>query len=211
MTQDEKTEWLNALTRGRHVEVVLEKNVEYEIGEVQAGGIGVQVVNNGTSSPKAGTSSQRLSGKPESRIVRSTFTYRWIDEQESRIVMLYQYLLQAVKWIDPDTRLDDFCQLFSGRDSDCRVKWIGTQSQLCQLIKVLLDRGYIRRPSAVGQWVIVQSHFVDSHSRMFDNFNRQRTPKKWVDSIGQMAEILNPSVPIDARAFEKTLDEMMQE
>lgn len=207
----EEIEKLAAMMKGANITVqgdfVPYKHVDYEIGKVEPGGIGVQIVNGGT--PK--TSENKTAGKSpktEMKMVKSTFTYRWIADQETRIMQLYQYLLLGVKWIDKNTDSDDFSNLFRGEDCDCKVKWIGKQSQLYYLIKVLLDKDYIRKPKSVGQWVIVQSHFVDKDSRIFTDFNSQKKPAKTADTIEQMAEILNPAKQIDSREFVATLEKM---
>lgn len=209
MTIEEKAALLKAMgvDMGK-TEIVFEKNVEYEIGNVEAGGIGVQV--NHYDKPVKPDATSKMSGgkKSETKIVRTTFTYRWIEEQESRIVQLYQFLLKAVKWIDKDTDMEGFCNIFRGEDCDSKVKWIGKQSQLYYLIKILIDSDYIRFPKSVGQWIIVQSHFVDKDSRMFKPFNKQKKPKKTAETIEQMAEILNPAKRIDPREFVATLEKM---
>lgn len=204
MTKEEKLEFLKAITAGKNVEVVLEKNVEYEIGNVEAGGIGVQICHYGKPAKAEGATGARKPKKPETKIVQSVFMYRWGETLECRVIMLYQYLLK-VRWIDQDTDMEQFCALFDGEDCDCKVKWTGKQSQLFYLVKVLLQKDFIRTPEGVGQWEIVQSHFLDKDSRIFGHFNKQKTPKKTAETIEQMAEILNPARTIDPRTFAEAL------
>ena len=85
-------------------EIVFEKNVEYEIGNVEAGGIGVQVnqgvqtVDNGAKPSK--TSSQ---SKPETfKMVNDVFTYKWTKQHSERVTHFYQYLVK-LHAIDKDT------------------------------------------------------------------------------------------------------------
>lgn len=207
----EQLEKIAALMKGAQITVqgdyVPYKHVDYQIGNIEAGGIGVQIVN-GDAPKTSGSTTAGVSKKTEPKIVPSTFTYRWIDDQETRILQLYQYMLLGVKWIDKNTDSDEFCNLFRGEDCDSKVKWIGKQSQLYYLIKVLLEKDYIRKPKGVGQWIIVQSHFVDKDSRMFTDFNSQKKPAKTADTIEQMAEILNPAKKIDPREFVATLEKM---
>lgn len=206
-------EEIAALLKGANITVngdfVASKHVEYEVGNVEAGGIGIQI--NGNDKPAKATESTptlRTPKKPETKLVKSVFTYRHVETLGCRIAMLHQYLLK-VKWIDKDTDMEQFCALFSGGDCDYNVKWTGKQSQLYYLIKVLIDKGYISYPQGVGQWVIVQSHFVDKDSRVFKSFNKQKNPKKTADQIEQMAEILNSARNIDPRRFAEALNSIV--
>lgn len=208
MTKEEKMEWLRALTQGNRVEVVLEKHVQYEIGKVEAGGIGIQVVYSGRAEKSAeGQHSERKPKTADPKIISSVFSYRWGETMAYRIAMLYQYLLR-VGLLDKDTDMEQFCALFSGEDCDYKVKWTGKQSQLFYLIKVLLQQDYIRTPDGVGQWEIVQSHFLNAGSRVFTNFHKQKKPKKTAATLEQIAEILNPARNIDARTFAEALQSL---
>lgn len=208
MTKEERMELLKALTQGQQVEVVLEKHVQYEIGKVEAGGIGVQVIQYGREGkPAEGTPPVRKPKAPETKVLPSVFTYRWNETLGSRIAMLYQYLLK-VRWLDPNTDIEQFCALFAGEDCYHKVKWTGKQSQLFYLVKVLLQKDYIRTPEGVGQWEIVQSHFLNRESRVFSGFNKQKKPMKTAETIEQMAEILNPARNIDPRTFAEALQNL---
>ena len=94
-----------------------------------------------TGSPSASVSSTTLSPalhirrKPASpRLTSATFTYRWFESEQRRIIQLYQCLLRA-GWIAPDTNPDDFLSLFSGRDSNCKIHWTGKKTYLVYLFK----------------------------------------------------------------------------
>lgn len=128
------------------------------------------------------------------KITSATFTYRWIKTDEHRIAELYQRLLRA-KWID-EKNPDNFMELFSGKESNCKIKWIGTRQHLAYLFKLLIEREYIIEPQSVGKWVVVCSHFVDKNSRQFRNMNKLADPVKANAVIDMMAEILNPANPL---------------
>ena len=149
------------------------------------------------SSPAASVSSTTLSPalrirrKPAGlRLTSATFSYRWFESEQRRIIQLYQCLLRA-GWMAQNTNPDDFLSLFSGRDSNCKIHWTGKKTYLVYLFKLLTDRQYISTPKGVGRWMIVSSHFIDAHRRIFTHLNSQRTPLKAQHAIAQLAELLN--------------------
>lgn len=126
------------------------------------------------------------------RVTSSTFTYRWLATAPQRITTLYQYLLRA-KWIASDTNPDDFFSLFTGKESNVRIKWTGSNLQLAYLIRLMTERNYISIPKRVGKWTCVYNHFVDKNSRQLPKLSRLHIPKKSKSAVEQMAELLNPN------------------
>jgi len=136
----------------------------------------------------------RIRRKPAShRLTSATFSYRWFESEQRRIIQLYQCLLRA-GWIVSNTNPDDFLSLFSGHDTNCKIHWTGKKTYLVYLFKLLTDRQYISTPKGVGRWIIVSSHFVDVHGRLFTHLNSQRTPLKVQQVIDQLAELLNAAI-----------------
>ena len=126
------------------------------------------------------------------RVTNATFTYRWLATAPQRITMLYQYLLCA-QWIAADTQPDDFFTFFTGKASNIRIKWIGSNLQLAYLIRVMTERNYISTPKRVGKWTCVYNHFVDKNSRQLPRLNSLHIPTKSKLAVEQMAELLNPN------------------
>ena len=126
------------------------------------------------------------------RVTNATFTYRWLATAPQRITTLYQYLLRA-KWIASDTNPDDFFSIFTGRESNARIKWIGSNLQLAYLIRLMTERNYISIPKRVGKWTCVYNHFVDKNSRQLPRLNSLHIPTKSKLVVDQMAELLNPN------------------
>ena len=141
------------------------------------------------------TTSSRPLRKPKAKrttpcVTTATFTYRWLNTAPQRITTLYQYLLRA-KWIAADTTPDDFLAIFSGDTTNCKIRWISKKTHLIYLFRLLTDRQYLSIPKGVGRWMIVGSHFVDTHHRPFAFLNSQRIPVKARPAIEQLAELLN--------------------
>ena len=126
------------------------------------------------------------------RVTTATFTYRWLSTAPNRITKLYQFLLHA-QWIAADTQPDDFFTLFTGKASNIRIKWTGSNLQLAYLIRVMTERNYISIPKRVGKWTCVYNHFVDKNSRQLPRLNSLHIPTKSKLAVEQMAELLNPN------------------
>ena len=137
-------------------------------------------------------SSTRSRKRPTQRVTNATFTYRWLTTAPHRITTLYQYLLRA-KWIASDTNPDDFFSLFTGKESNVRIKWTGSNLQLAYLIRVMTERNYISIPKRVGKWTCVYNHFVDKNNYQLPKLNRLHIPLKSKLVVEQMAELLAPN------------------
>ena len=125
-------------------------------------------------------------------VTEATFIYRHAPKYASRIVTLYQHLLKA-KWIAPDTNPDDFLAIFSGEDTTVRVKWIAKPSYLYGLIRRAIEQELISVPSNGKIWQITESHFVDNHSRPFNDLHKQKESKTAIPTIEALLQILEPS------------------
>ena len=180
-------------------EIVFEKNVEYEIGNVEAGGIGVQVnhgvqmVDNGAKKP-ANTASQ---SKPAAtfKMVNDVFTYKWTKQHPERVTHFYQYLVK-LHAIDKDTSHEEFEKLFTGVPTEVTVKWIAPKSALKFLMSTLKKRGYIKPEGKI--WVITESHFKDAQNNLFKNMRNEHDPEYLEDVINRIADTLNPNHDVKA-------------
>ena len=180
-------------------EIVFEKNVEYEIGNVEAGGIGVQVnqgvqtVDNGAKNPSK-TASQ---SKPAAtfKMVNDVFTYKWTKQHPERVTHFYQYLVK-LHAIDKDTSHEEFEKLFTGVPTDVTVKWIAPKSALKFLMSTLKKRGYIKPEGKI--WVITESHFKDAQNNLFKNMRNEHDPEYLEDVINRIADTLNPNHDVKA-------------
>ena len=195
MTTEEKIALVKAMgVDFGKTEIVFEKNVEYEIGNVEAGGIGVQVnqgvqtVDNGAKKP-ANTASQ---SRPAAtfKMVNDVFTYKWTKQHPERVTHFYQYLVK-LHAIDKDTSHEEFEKLFTGVPTDVTVKWIAPKSALKFLMTTLKKRGYIKPEGKI--WVITESHFKDAQNNLFKNMRNEHDPEYLEDVINRIADTLNPN------------------
>ena len=206
MDFEEKMKVLQALgIQNKNLTVILEQNNEHNIENVEAGGIGIQInngvqtVNNDKKKP-AGNKDARKKKPSGAMIVKDTFAYRFLDEEDgtARLIKLYQKV-QKAGWIPKETKHEDFTAIFEGKPTDVKVKWTGKQSDLYALINRLESRGLISCPKGVTKWVITGSHFLDSTSKPFTDWNKQKTPKKSALAIETIADLMDPTKDIDKK------------
>ena len=133
--------------------------------------------------------------RPVPRVTNATFTYRWLATAPQRITTHHNALSVSprAQWIAADTQPDDFFTLFTGKASNIRIKWTGSNLQLAYLIRVMTERNYISTPKRVGKWTCVYNHFVDKNSRQLPRLNSLHIPTKSKLAVEQMAELLNPN------------------
>ena len=200
MDKDEKLKIFTELAKAKgNLTVILEQNNEHNIENVEAGGIGIQInngvqtVNNDKKKP-AGNKDARKKKPSGAMIVKDTFTYRFLDDEDgtARLIKLYQYV-QKAGWIPKETKHEDFTAIFEGKPTDVKVKWTGKQSDLYALINRLESRGLISCPKGVTKWVITGSHFLDCNSKQFSAWNKQKTPQKSAAAIEAIANLLDPT------------------
>ena len=206
MDKEEKIKMLKELAEAKgSLTVILEQNNEHNIGNVENGGVGIQIfhqvqtVNNGKKEP-TGNKDGKKKKPSDAKYVRDTFTYRFLDEEDgmARLIKLYQKLIVA-GWIPKETKHEDFTSLFSGKPTDVKVKWTGKKSDLYALIKCLEKRVLISCPGKAQIWEITSSHFLDGNSRSFTDLNKQKTPKKSALAIEAIADLLDPTKDIDKK------------
>ena len=105
---------------------VQSKHVDYEINNVEAGGIGIQFVNGKqtTIKPSAPSTRKRDTSVP--------YTIRYMnanDQSRTQRLLLLMQSLQNLKWIEEPKSADDFIDLFDGKPRECNIKWTDTINQ----------------------------------------------------------------------------------
>lgn len=187
-------------------EYVQEKHVQYEIGKVEAGGIGVQVIgkDEGLGNKDEGLGmrvegkSRKLNSSPITpktpiKMVSEVFTYRWLKQHPDRILSFYQYLVK-LRAIDSGTDHEAFIKLFSGEPTDIIVKWLAPKSALKFLMSTLKERKLITPGGKI--WVITESHFKDANDQLFTNLRNEHNPDYLKNTISIIADTLDPTCTV---------------
>ena len=183
-------------------DVVGVKVVENEIGNVEAGGIGVQKVysNKSETTPQKKKAKKMPNSKPEKQhgVAYPVFS-KGLGVTDYHIKALYLYLT-ARGWISTQTKEVDFLRLFNGKDNDCEIIWTGHdklgdnpktelgKSALYVLFKTMSEGKIITtgiESERVGP--ILESHFVDTEGLFLtDISNTNTTSKKANDYINKI-------------------------
>lgn len=180
-------------------DLVIEKHVEYEVDNVEDGGIGIQIINgqrveDGVAKGNGGR--PKKAGKANNK----AFVYCAGDETNTRLQYLHKGLI-GLGWIREDTQLKDFLSIFSGRDTDVRVVWTGDVNTLTALFKELVTRKeYVKLPQGESIWVMVNARFGDNAvHKEFGNerLGSTRPPIDNKEQIDMLVRIMNPDVSID--------------
>lgn len=203
MTQEELQKVLEAIGKGGinvNGDLVLEKHVEHEIGNVEAGGIGIQINNGMAASAKE--SGKGNGGRPKrvGTTINKAFIYDAGDETNTRLQLFCRGLL-ALGWIKADTELKNFLGVFSGKETSYRIIWTGDINALSELfLELIKRRGIVELPEGESIWVMVNARFWDhTGNREFGNekLGSTRAPVDSRDDIDLLVEILNPETDLD--------------
>ena len=166
MKQEELQKALESIGRNGitvNGDLVLEKHVENEIGNVEAGGIGIQIVNGSTpkvANPKKGSGKKDSDEKPPKP--RETMTLKRRSKVlDGHLSLLFQKLTEE-GWIDGFEA--NFKNLFSGqRDENCQLTWMGLYGKgtLVELFKQLIKAELTVVPAGYTLSSILEGHFMD--------------------------------------------------
>ena len=179
---------------------VQSKHVDYEINNVEAGGIGIQIVNNQPTIDPA--QSKPVTPKKAPHFLETpTFIYRYLKSDPNsnqRIHLLYNYLCKEYKetktYIDPNTPSDHFFSLFTGERNNNVIRWAGDKQDLSYFIKQLLKRNIIAVPQGMTIWTITQNHFSDYHGNYCADYRSQHAPSDaHKAAIERFVDILDPT------------------
>ena len=148
-------------------DLVLEKNVEYEVANVEDGGIGIQIVNGSTpkvANPKKGSGKKDSDEKPPKP--REVMTLKRRSKVlDGHLTLLFQKLTKE-GWIDGFEA--NFKNLFSGqRDENCQLTWTGLYGKgtLVELFKQLIKAELIDVPAGFTLSSILEGHFMDKQGQ----------------------------------------------
>ena len=162
MTKEEMIEMLGK--SGIHVagDLVLEKHVENEIGNVENGGVGIQINNyeKKPTSPKANKKSEKKpsADKPKTLKYYLHGNNGKLMEQRKRVTIVYRKLNEW-GWIDDNTTANDFDSFFEGEPRHCNITWIANTTILTILLQELLKQPYLTEQTGCSAKSLVEQQF----------------------------------------------------
>jgi hypothetical protein len=143
---------------------VQSKHVDYEINNVEAGGIGIQFVNGKqtTIKPSAPSTRKRDTSVP--------YTIRYMnanDQSRTQRLFLLMQSLQNLKWIEEPKSADDFIDLFDGKPRECNIKWTDTinQATIYYFLQQLLVQPYVEKVTGCSARSLMMNQFHFSNPR----------------------------------------------
>lgn len=185
---------------------VQSKHVDYEINNVEAGGIGIQFVN-GKQIPSASSSPKSKSVtpmRPKHFLETVTFKYLYLNSADGnrRLSLLYQFLCKEYRetksYIVPETTPDEFFSLFAGETNNTVVTWTGSKQDLYYFVKRMVERHIINIPNISTIWTITQNHFSDRRGNLFLDLRNQHNLKNSAEAIERLIDILDPTATTSA-------------
>lgn len=160
----------------------------------------------GSTNPPTASSKGRVdkSGKRRKKAVTANekpLTIRYyrhgnkglLARQRHRADILY-HKWKEWKWIDADTKPDDFDRLFEGLPCHCNITWTGTSATLTFLMKQLLEQDFIERQTNCSA-----KHLVAKQFGKTPNSDRKRISKEIEERIRISILILDTSCPLPQR------------
>lgn len=142
-------------------DLVLNKQVENEIGNVEQGGVGIQ---NFYATPKARTSKVKTKDEKRSKGLPMTLKYYVhgykgaLREQQRRVSLVFRKFGEW-KWIDKNTCSEDFDAFFEGNPRHCNIAWIANTTILTILLHELIQQDYIQPQTGLSAKSLVEKQF----------------------------------------------------
>lgn len=187
-------------------DLVMKKEVQYEVNNVEDGGIGIQInhydkVAAKSSSQHSGRKSEG-SGKSQKPLpkMRELMTFQKKDIVDGHVSLLFNQLREA-KWIEGTDA--DFMLLFSGKRKDFSLKWVGTmgksfmgKSTLEYLFKCLVEAEHgISVPEGYTLSNIIEGHFKDREGNWITGLGKGDAPnKKAIALVDEWVKLLQMSL-----------------
>ena len=116
-----------------------------------------------------------------------------LQKQRRRVDILYKKWTEW-KWIDENTRPDDFDRLFEGLPCNCNINWTSTSATLTILLQELLKQSFVEKQTRCTAKYLVARQFGRTA-----NSSRTRIDKKTEDRISFSVFILDTSNPLPER------------
>ena len=162
MTKEEKQEFLNKGGTFIAGDYVNDKHVDYQVGNVEPGGVGIQI-NNYEKKPTSPKPNKKSEKKPSSDKPKTLKYYTHgnngkLKEQRRRVLIIYRWFIEW-NWIDDNTSPDDFDAFFEGEPRHCNITWTANSTILTILLQELLQQPYIQEQKGCSAKSLVEQQF----------------------------------------------------
>ena len=162
MTKEEKQEFLNKGCTFIAGDYVNNKHVEYQVGNVASGGVGIQNIyydkKPSVPKPKKISEKKPSSDKPKTLKYFTHGNNGKLMEQRKRVTIVYRKLNEW-GWIDDNTTANDFDSFFEGEPRHCNITWIANTTILTILLQELLKQPYLTEQTGCSAKSLVEQQF----------------------------------------------------
>ncbi len=170
------------------------KHVDYEINNVEAGGIGIQFVNGKQTSIKPSVPSTRK------RDASIPYTISYINtnvQSRTQRLLLLMRSLQNLKWIEEPKSADDFLDLFEGKPRECNIKWTDTlnQATIYYFLQQLLEQPYVEKVTGCSARSLMMNQFHFSNPRA----DEKRISAGNREIVNRLLKIIDPQEPLPTK------------
>lgn len=208
MTQDDLQKVLEAIAKGGITvagDLVLEKRVEHEVANVEAGAIGIQNVY-ASQKPRAAASKRKAAaksgGKPMTLKYYAHGHNGRLRKQRQRVDIVFR-LWNKWGWIDDKTSTDDFDAFFEGEPRHCNIMWKANATILTILLQELLQQPYIEKQTGCAAKSLVEQQFGKTA-----NSDRTRLDSDAEERIKLTLLVLDTSNPLPERRDSRGREEV---
>lgn len=194
MTQEELQKALETISKSGitvNGDLVLNKQVENEIGNVEEGGIGIQNVYYSSQKPKTAKTKEKPDRKPSGK----PMTLKYYTHGNNGVLMRQRTAVHLIfkmwnrwGWIDEQTAIEDFDAFFEGEPRACNIIWTGSNTTILTiLLQELLKQSYIVKPKGCSAKILVEQQFGK-----FPNSDRSRLDNDMEEKIKLTLLVLDP-------------------
>lgn len=209
MTQEELQKALEAIGKSGitvNGDLVLSKQVENEIGNVEAGGIGIQNVYHHkepkAAKPKKKAVERNVCAKPKTLKYFVHGNNGRLMKQRQRVDIVFR-LWNKWGWIDDQTTPDDFDAFFEGTPRHCNITWTANATILTILLQELLQQPYIEKQTGLSAKSLVEQQFGKT-----PNSDRTRLDEDAEDKIRLSLLVLDIRNPLPERRTSRSEEDV---
>lgn len=185
---------------------VMQKTVEHEVNNVEAGGIGIQNVFHNNADKPATAKKNAQKKKSEKNVSDKPLTLKYythgnksmLRKQQERVIIVFRKLIEW-GWIDEKTDPDDFDNFFEGEKRFCNITWTSNNTILTFLLQGLLQQPYIEKQTKCSATSLVEKQFGRTAS-----FDRSRLDQDAESKINLIILILDINNPLPERHNRET-------
>lgn len=156
---------------------VMHKEVQYEVNNVESGGIGILILDSHTPIKTNFSNSEKKvkTKKRETNMERELMTFQKNGIVDGHITLLF-LKLQKAGWIDGSE--EDFKDLFKGKNMECALIWKGKfgKSTLVYLFRQLIKEGCIKLQEGFTLPNVLSGHFKDMDGYWLTGLDKGDSP-----------------------------------